>query len=530
MKKVWIGVLALAVCAAAGAQAAPKAPATRKKTSIADELRAMRELMEEQQRQIQALQQQVEQRDAAFRELQQQVQQTQSSLNAAQQSAQSAETNSSSSRTTVEQLQADMADVKTTLTNAAVQTQEEQKRVSGIEGTLGRFRWNGDVRVRYETFSSQSNPACDLLPAGNCEFRQRARIRLRFGVEGKLNQDFTAGLFLASGAVTDPTSTNETLTSVFERKTIAFDRGYITYNPVAHKWLSLTGGKWAYSWTRSSMTFDSDLNPEGFNEKVNFDFSHPVVKNLNLQLIQLLFNEVSAGADSYAWGGSVGGKLQVGSRWTISPAYTLLKWQRPDPIINQPASVGGPIFAPNGMTNATFVDLGGKNHFASGFLYSDLILNNTFKTWSARFPLYLIGEYEQNLDAAPGQLDAAFGAGACHGLICASAQDKAYSVELGLGQQKNQGDWQFGYEWRRQEADSVIASFNESDQRAPTNTLQNKLYLMYKLRPNIQLSFTDFIGRTLNTALQNSRRAKGIAPGETEPYLNRAQFDVIYSF
>ena len=56
------------------------------------------------------------------------------------------------------------------------------------------------------------------------------------------------GIFLASGTLGDPTTTNETLTGFFDRKTIGLDRGYITYNPVAHKWLSLTGGKFAFPW------------------------------------------------------------------------------------------------------------------------------------------------------------------------------------------------------------------------------------------------------------------------------------------
>ena len=78
--------------------------------------------------------------------------------------------------------------------------------------------------------------------------RNRARIRVRFGFDGKLNDDFIAGVSLATGSLGDPTSTNESLTNFFDRKTIAMDRGYITYNPVAHKWISLTGGKFAYTW------------------------------------------------------------------------------------------------------------------------------------------------------------------------------------------------------------------------------------------------------------------------------------------
>src|ERR1700693_5863882 len=113
--------------------------------------------------------------------------------------------------------------------------------------------------------------------------RNRARIRVRFGVNGQLNEDFIAGFALATGSIGDPSSTNETLTNEFDRKTIALDRGFITYNPVAAKWLSLTGGKFLYPWQRTSATFDPDLNPEGFNEKVSFDFTNPVVKNFTAQ-------------------------------------------------------------------------------------------------------------------------------------------------------------------------------------------------------------------------------------------------------
>src|SRR4051812_5083676 len=535
MKRIWIGIVFLALAAGASAQTSGTAstkPARKKaapKHDMADDIQALRQMMEQQQQQIRELQQQVQQRDAAVEQLQQQAQQAQSAASGAQQQAQEAESSSTEQKTRVEKLQSDMADVHTTLTNSAGQTQEDQKRVAAVEGIVGRFQWKGDVRVRGESFSAQDNPACTLLGPGNCETRLRARIRVRLGLTSKLNEDFTAGLAVATGAQTDPTTTNETLTNVFERKNFYLDRGYITYNPVAHKWLSLTGGKFAYQWARTSATFDPDINPEGFDEKVSWDLHNGLLKNVNLQFMQLMFNEVSKGTDSWASGGQFGAKLQLGSRWTSTPSYTLLKWNGENAIVNLSAAAGGPVFAPNGMTNSTFA-CAAKNCFASGFFYSDFIWGNSFKLWSDRFPLYVNGEFEQNLDAAPGQLDASFGPGPCNGFVCATPQDKAYALELGVGQQKNQGDWQFGYEWRRQEADSVISSFNESDQRAPTNVLQNRFYVYYKVRKNTQFMFNDWIGRTLNTALQNAARAKGILPGEEEPYLNRMQLDVVYTF
>ena len=44
------------------------------------------------------------------------------------------------------------------------------------------------------------------------------------------------------------------------------------------------------------MTFDSDLNPEGFSEKFSFDLHSPVMKNFTLMGMQLLFNEAPAAA------------------------------------------------------------------------------------------------------------------------------------------------------------------------------------------------------------------------------------------
>ena len=209
----------------------------------------------------------------------------------------------------VDKLNAQYADIQTTLTNNAVSTQDEQKRVSALESTLGRFRWTGDVRVRGEDFF-QSYSGCTA-----CADRNRARIRVRFGFEGKLNDDFTAGVALATGSLGDPTTTNETFTNNFDRKTIGLDKGYITYNPVAHKWLSLTGGKFAYQWQRTQVTGDPDTNPEGFSERFSKDFtSIPIVKNLNLNFMQLFYNEASGtgglyhGHDSFAVGGQVGGQ------------------------------------------------------------------------------------------------------------------------------------------------------------------------------------------------------------------------------
>jgi hypothetical protein len=542
MKSVfrWCVVPLLATTLVAQTAAKPKPKKAPAKAVTAQDVQSLKDALAAQQQQIEQLRQEMQTRDAALQQAQQSAQQAQQQLQAtqaaatdAQQKAASAESAANDQKAAVSMLSTDMADVKTTLTNASVTTQDDQKRMAALEGLVGRFRFNGDVRVRDENFFQD----CAL-----CIDRNRARIRVRFGFDGKLNEDFIAGVALASGPLGDPTTTNETLTNFFDRKTIGIDRAYITYAPVAHKWVQATGGKFAYPWQRTSVTFDPDLNPEGFDEKFSFDLKSRYLKNVTGQFMQLLYNEVSKGGDSFAIGGQASARLQFG-RWTATPSFLVMKWNQPDAILNAGAfavgtspgegpgcasgspATGGCFFAPNGLTNATYLDGKGTPHFLSQFLYTDLIINNQIQTGMSRLPLNLLVEYENNLDAKDNPLDSKGNV-----LTGVGKQSKAYEGDISLGQQKNKNDIQFGYAWLRQEQDSVISSFAESDQRAPTNILQNRFYALWKVRSNVVAAYTLWYGRTLNSNLQHAALAPGTVLGTTEPHLKRMQIDLIYSF
>jgi hypothetical protein len=525
----------------------------------------LKDLVSSQQKQMEAEHQQVER-------LRSQLQQLVDATQQANAAAQKAQTTTDQAQSTATQAQKDAAEAQRLADQASenaveaktglalVKTSEADniKRLGTLEGITSRFRLNGDIRLRGENFQ-QSCPAC--------VDRNRARVRVRLGIEGKLNEDFTGGLAFATGSLGDPTTTNETLTNFFERKTIGLDRGYITYQPAAHKWLQLTGGKFAYTWNRTSTTFDPDINPEGFVAKVSFDLKTPVVKNFTVQGINLLYSENTNSKlayanthDSFAAGGQVSGKLDFGFM-TSTPSFTILNWRNVDAILNASAfavqatttgtvptaptpitglptpgegpgcagglnlsSIAPCAVAANGMTNATTVDAKGAVHFLSGFLYADLILNNQIKTGLSRLPLNVLLEYENNLDAAAHPLDAKGNP------TTLGSQAHAYLFDLSLGQSKAKNDVIFGYAFERQEQDSILSSFSESDQRAPTNILQHRIYAQWRLRQNVSANYSYWIGRTLNSNLEHSVLATGTVPGTKEPYLRRMQFDLIYSF
>jgi hypothetical protein len=542
MKATKLFTLAFVLAAfSAGAWAQTSAAPKKKRRPAATEpaqpavtaadVQSLRDALAAQQQQIQQLTQQLQQNQQTWQQAQQQLQQAQSAATDAQQKAASSQAATDQQQTTVAKLSSDLADVRTTVTSAVVGDQEAQKRVSAIEAAFGRFRFTGDMRVRGENYFQKG-----------IADRNRARVRARIGIEGQLNENFVGGIFLATGTLGDPTTTNETLTGFFDRKTIGLDRGYIAFNPVAHKWLSLTGGKFAFPWQRTSLTFDPDINPEGFDEKLSFDVKAGPVRNLTVQAMELLVNEVTKGPDTLLnW--HLADALLSASAFNTQATTTGAGGTTPAGPF--PISGEGPgcatvwngakysagfapcAFAANGMTNSTFLDSKGVDHFLSQFLYSDFILNNQVKTGIARLPLNLMLEYEENLNARPKPFDAA-------GLVTTlGKQNRAYGADLSFGQAVKKNDALFGYSWWRIEQDAIIASFGESDQRAPTNILQNRIYAIWKMQKNVSAQYTMWIGRTLNTNLENNPASVNgtiKTAGAKEPLLKRQQFDLVYTF
>src|SRR5712692_2103539 len=551
-----VAVLMLVMTSILCAQSLPSQAKTKKKPvaprAVQQDVKALRDLVTAQQQQLEAQHQQMDQLKGQLQQLLDATQQanfaaqkTQSSAEQAQTTAAQAQRSATEAQRLADQASANAVEAKTALSLVNTQAQDENKKLSALQDILGRFRFTGDVRLRGEDIF-QDCPTCVT--------RNRARLRVRFGVEGKLNDNFIVGFALATGSLADVTSANETLTNFFERKTIGLDRGYITYKPVAAKWLSFTGGKFAHTWTRTSLTLDPDINPEGFNERFSFDLHTPVLKNFTVQGLQLLYNETK-GDDSFVVGGNVSAKLQFGPLST-TPSFTLLDWHFADALLqasafatqatasgNPPIPISGegpgcatgfnlpsvPLcaIASNGMTNATFLDSSKnpKPHFLSGFEYADFILDNQLKTGLERFPLNLVLEYEQNLKAADHPLDSKGNT-----ISSIGSQGRAYLFDLSLGQSKNRNDVQFGYSFWRSEQDSILATFSESEQRAATNILENRVYGYWRLRSNVIAQYNLWIGRTLNSNLEHAVLAPGTKAGQIEPWLKRQQFDLIYTF
>ncbi|MBI4462320.1 MAG: putative porin [Acidobacteria bacterium] len=370
---------------------------------------------------------------------------------------------------------------------------DAEKNLGAKVKGLGNFTFSGDVRLRYEPFFGGTLS----------QDRHRERVRLRFNAIAKFSDELTGGLTIASGDELDPISTNQTLTNFFQRKPIAIDRAFIQYAPNWFKPLTLTGGKFGYTWYRTELTLDNDLNPEGFSQAFSFKFDNPLFKRLGLVGFQLPFRETGSFDDSFLYGGQIQSEWKFGERLKFAGYAAFYNWHRADPV--RAAQAAGTL---TGSSNANTTAPG--DLFASKFALFDVIGRLDVDTGSTRWPLLL-------------QLDFVNNTRACANVSVATCNPKDRSgwwAEVQVGQTKKEHDVNFGYTFIRLEREAVVAAFNFSDLRQPTNVISHRFNFGYQAYRNITLNFTALMGRALQTATSPT----------AEPWLKRLQFDVVYKF
>lgn len=384
-----------------------------------------------------------------------------------------------------------------------------QKSAEGKFRQLGNFTFSGDVRMRYEPFfggGAVSSPAP--------QSRHRPRLRLRFNVNTRFSSEWSGGFTLASGDQFDPISRNQTFTAFFQRKPLNIDRAFLEYTPQwmnsgllrGHGEFRLTAGKFGYTWYRTQLTFDNDLNPEGISQTLAFHFKNPVFRNLTFVAFQLPFNEVSSGPDSFLHGGQIQTQWQLGSRVSFGGYVGFYDFNRADPV--RAAQSAGT------LTGSTNHNAATATQFASKFGILDVIGRLDFTTWSTRWPLMLQFNYARNTRACANLVNIAGTPPPCD-----PSDRNAYWAEAQFGSDREAGDVQFGYTFIRIEREAVLGAFNFSNLRAPTNVFTHRLNIGYQAYRNVNFTFTSLLGRQLTTATSAEERI-----------LKRLQFDVMYKF
>jgi len=329
-----------------------------------------------------------------------------------------------------------------------------------------RISFNGDFRLRYEGIDEE------LLSR-----RDRARFRARFGLKAEVADNVDFVLRLATGG-SNPVSTNVTLDNGFSTKDIGVDLAYVDWT--VNENLNFHGGKIKNPMFKAGgapLIWDGDLNLEGFALKYGKGGFFATAGGYSV-------NERSSSDDSLLYTVQAGNKFAVGedSNLTVGAGY----FAYTNTIGNAPFFLGAPL----GNT----VDANGDYVYD----YENFEIFAQFDAKVGDWPLQVFAHGTQNQEV--------------------SVEDTAIAFGVKLGKAKAQGDSQYSWTYQDVEADSVIATFNDSDFGAGrTNSDGHMLKAKYAYSDKIFLGGTLFLNKVERV------------PGVENDY-SRIQLDVEFKF
>ena len=317
----------------------------------------------------------------------------------------------------------------------------DKKVVASIPGWVNKFTPFGDVRIRQEGFYNQPTTPGKVTTA-----RNRTRLRARVGLKFEYSDELAATVRIASGNQNDPISTNQTDTGNFTPFQVNLDWAYLTFSPgktfnMRPGLLTINAGKFPNPMFRAGeMVWDDDLAPEGFNEIINV-LEHPVgpLDYLKIHAEQWTFQETSNAEDGWIFGGQINPAGHVGN--VLLEAGLGQYWYlNPDTIATSAITNSSLV-----LTNSVDKDSKGTiTGYSGAFNESNFTLAATIPDVGGNMPLRFWTDYVYNWEAPDTR---------AHGV----------QGGVRLGSPKEQGDWAASLLYEYLEQNAVNSTFSWSD-------------------------------------------------------------------
>jgi hypothetical protein len=392
---------------------------------------------------------------------------------------------------------------------------------SGLPEWVTSFKFNGDVRLRYEGMHIDDAQVSSGTQATD---RNQYRYRLRFGVTAVMVERIEVGFRLGSGELdsASPLSLNQTFDNNASKKGIFIDQVYGKWTAIqSPDWtLSMAGGKMENPLTSSDLLFDTDYTPEGADLQVTRRLNdHHELKLTGGWFV--LSEDAALEHDPYY----LAGQVRWEANWSKAVKSSLgLAWLTLSGVENLDSAN-----VPNintGNTRVPPVSSSGVNTELAGNynpIYADAAV--TYKL--AHVPLY------------HGDFPITVGGDYLHNPAVAQDND-GWSAMIRLGKAERKGTWDVSYTYRWLESDAWYEELVEGDwsgfygvaapelgaaagQRSGTNIRGHKL----------KLEYAPFNGTILAIALIRSALINEYPdPLASSPdsAVNRVQVDVNFKF
>jgi len=390
--------------------------------------------------------------------------------------------------------------------NASAEHKEKAETASNLatlKAASDKYTWSGDFRFRHDLQDRSPN---DTTPDHT---RQRDQVRVRFGVQAKVNDTTNVVLRLStvSNDNTNGRSTNQTLGTAWDRKSVGFDLAYVDWKPIPMANLML--GKMPQPWVKTGGYFwDNDLTPEGAALKFAYG---PWFGNASYTWINernVLGNE-GASTDATMAGIQVGFKpsFEAGTLTVAAGYFDIANVQ--DRVVKYSQT----ITAPAGGGAVTTVTCSIDGAFGSGFGTGDNSFNNTeytgtapltgsttsctrlysdfnlftallqFDTTIGKYPLSVFADYMQNTAAKVNpQVN--------------KTLDGATAFGFTFNKAAAPHSWEMGVVYEQNAKDAVFAQFVDSDFGGGLTDAKGWAFKgSYVLATNLTFTGTAFINK-----------------------------------
>ncbi|MBD3813817.1 MAG: putative porin [Betaproteobacteria bacterium] len=361
---------------------------------------------------------------------------------------------------------------------------EQWGDVNAVPEWVGRLKWDGDIRLRYQDdlFASGNAPGTDfvLAPDGLGSFdnpvntgvdRQRLRVRARLGLTAKITDYVSTGFRLSTGNTTDPASTNQTLGNDFNKYSLVLDRAYAKVKP--WDWLSVSGGRIPNPFFSTDLVWNDNLNFDGvaatFTPWARSDRTGKPFFTLGaFPLQEVETSTVNLAKDKWLFAAQAGldWKMDADTRWRFGLAYydyrniAAVK----DPVdFDTRYDYANSILKSRQKGNTMFevAPVDSPNLYGLAADYS--LVNLTATLDLAHFdPIHVIvdGDVVKNVGYDTAKVNALL-------TTPQAAQTLGWQTKVTVGWPaiQNRGDWQAFLGYRHLERDAVLDAFADSDFR-----------------------------------------------------------------
>lgn len=391
----------------------------------------------------------------------------------------------------------------------------------GVPGAMPewttRIKFSGDFRLRYQGdfFADQNaltgsnwyfdanevNSAGELGPDISffnniIEDRNRLRARLRLAMDAKVTEGINVGMRLATGKISDPVSTNQTMGNSNQPYAVILDRAFIKTKTRFNE-LTFFGGRMPNPWLGSDLIYDGDLNFDGLAATYRPLQSDSMENDERMLDAFITFgafplDEVELSShDKWLYGFQTGINWRFMNQSSFDFAVAYYDYRNIEGVRNELDSNLTDFTAPDLLgTGNTLFNIANRSGVNSGetllALAADYNLANVYLRYNiARFAPINVGftlDYVKNVGyKADDVLDRSGGSG---GLISVSgntdgaAHVKGYmfKIDLGWPNIKQRENWNISMAYRYLERDAVLDIFSDSDFRG--GGTDNKGYII----------------------------------------------------